>query len=416
MAERKVESADLNALKIDRDPDEGRSPRKGRGMLILAIAGVLILALALAAFVLSRNWSSAVTLKTATISTFDPRQGEVVLTASGYVVAQRMASIASKGTGRIEYLGVEEGDEVKKDQVVARLESSDVAATLAKRKANLEMASAALQQVEATLNESALDFERQSKLYVDQAIISKAEYDLSQAKYKRAIANVASAKAAIGVAKATVTEAEVEVENTRIRAPFDGTVLAKNADIGEVVAPLSGSASSKSAVVTIADMDSREVEADVSESNIQRVKVGQACEIVLDAFPDISYKGYVHKIVPTADRAKATVLTKIRFEELDERVLPEMSAKVYFLAKAYEESDGEANTITVAPRGAITRRDGREVVFAVRDDTVVETPVVVGDSFGQLTEIKSGVSAGERVVLNPPGTLKTGNKIQLEAR
>ena len=133
---------------------------------------------------------------------------------------------------------------VKKDQVIARLEYADVEATLAKRRANLEMARAALEQVEATLNEAALDFERQSKLYVDQAIISKAEYDLSEAKYKRAIANVASAKAAIEVAKASVTEAEVEVENTRIRVPFDGTVLAKNADIGEVVAPLTGSASS----------------------------------------------------------------------------------------------------------------------------------------------------------------------------
>lgn len=416
MAGRKVQSADLNALRINRDPDEGRGPRRGRGLLLLAVAGLLILALALAAFILSRNWSSAISLKTATISTFDPRQGEVVLTASGYVVAQRMASIASKGTGRIEYLGVEEGDEVKKDQVIARLEDSDVEATLAKRKANLGMARAALQQVEATLNESALDFERQSKLYVDQAIISKAEYDLSDAKYKRAIATVASAKAAIEVAKASIREAEVDVENTRIRAPFDGTVLAKNADVGEVIAPLTGSASSKSAVVTIADMDSREVEADVSESNIQRVKAAQACEIVLDAFPNISYNGYVHKIVPTADRSKATVLTRIRFEELDERVLPEMSAKVYFLAKDYEKSDAEASPITVAPRGAITRRDGREVVFAVRDDTVVETPVVVGENFGQLTEIKSGVSAGERVVLNPPVTLKTGNKIQLETR
>ena len=118
----------------------------------------------------------------------------------------------------------------------------------------------------------------------------------------------------------------------------------------------------------------------------------------------------------TADGSKATVLTRIRFEELEERVLPEMSAKVYFLAKEYERSAGEASPITVAPRRAITSRGGREVVFVVRDDTAVETPVEVGDSFGQLTEVKSGVTPGERVVLNPPGTLKTGTRIQLEGR
>ncbi|MBI5119159.1 efflux RND transporter periplasmic adaptor subunit [Candidatus Poribacteria bacterium] len=410
MTDGKARNADLSALRIDREPQEDRGAGTSRRRLIVVAGTLLILLLAAAAYVFARNFSRAVPVKVAAIRVLDTSQGEVTLSANGYVVAQVQAAIASKGTGRIEYLGVVEGDKVKAGQVVARLEDDDVAAVLSRARADLQMSEAALEEAQASLNEARLDFERNRQLH-NQGIASKSEYDLFEAKYKRALAAAASSEARIRVGKAAVKEAEVQVENTRIRAPFDGIVLAKNADVGEIVAPLSGSASSRSAVVTIADMGSLEVEADVSESNIHRVTPEQACEIVLDAFPNVRYKGYVHKIVPTADRAKATVLTKVRFEKFDEKVLPEMSAKVNFLAPVRHEGEAEAEAMIVAPKAAVTEREKGSVVFVVRGDTVAETPVVTGGSIGDSVEIKGGVSAGEAVVLNPSSDLKSGAKI-----
>jgi len=244
-------------------------------------------------------------------------------------------------------------------------------------------------------------------------LISKSEYDIAEARFKSADAGVAAGKVQVELSKAAVVSADINVDNTKIRAPFSGTVLTKNADIGEMVAPFAASSNSRSAVVTLADMSSLEVEADVSESNIQRVRAGQSCEIILDAFPEIRYPGYVHKIVPTADRAKATVLTKIRFEKLDEKVLPEMSAKVNFLSKSLEGND-ESQPFTAVPKKAILKRNGMDVVFWVRGGSVTETPVSTGRAFGGQIEILSGVSNGDKVVLNPSEDLKSGMMINIE--
>ncbi len=414
MSEGKTRSADLSALQIDRqsrvDEHEGKSHRHWVVLAFLA----LILLLAAGGYVFAKNYfGSAVPVKVTTVRALDASQGEVSLSASGYVVAQVKASIASKGTGRIEYLGVVEGDKVKAGQIVARLEDDDVQAALARAKADLQMSEADLQEAQADLKEAKLDFERNRKL-LEQGIESQSVYDLSEAKYRRSVAAIASSEARIRVGKAAVDEAEVQVENTRIRAPFDGIVLAKNADVGEVVAPLSGSANSRSAVITIADMNSLEVEADVSESNIYRVTSDQACEIVLDALPNRRYKGYVHKIVPTADRAKATVLTKIRFENLDDKVLPEMSAKVNFLAPIQRGGETHAEAVTVTPKAAVIERGKGKALFVIRGDRVAETPVTMGMSVGDSVEITGGVSAGDKVVLNPPPELKSGAKVKIE--
>ena len=221
------------------------------------------------------------------------------------------------------FLGVEEGDRVSKGQILARLENDDIRATLARVRAELEVA-------QADFKDASRNLDRQSTLFAAD-LTSQAELDAAQARFERVRAMIAAAEAA-------VTEAEVSLENTRIRAPFDGTVLTKNADLGEVVAPFASSINSRGAVVTMADMSSLQVEADVSESNIMRVSAGQRCEIGLDAYPDRRYPGVVHKIVPTADRAKATVMVKVRFLEQDERVLPEMSAKVTFLSAESDEA------------------------------------------------------------------------------
>jgi RND family efflux transporter MFP subunit len=227
-----------------------------------------------------------------------------------------------------------------------------------------------------------------------------------EARYKRVLA-------AIDAAKFGVREAEVAVENTRIIAPFDGTVLKKNADVGEIVAPMAGAAGSRGAVVTIADMSSLEVEADVSEANITRVTVDQNCEITLDAYPQQRYLGSVSKIVPTADRAKATVMVKIRFRKYDQRVLPEMSAKVAFLASG-SASPGETKMLLTVPASAVAKRVGQQVVFQVKEERAVEVPVLIGQKFSGLVEIKSGLKEGDRVIGKVDEQIKAGAKISLK--
>ena len=319
----------------------------------------------------------------ATVSLTSPAQANAVLTASGYVVARRKAAVASKGTGTLVFLDVEEGDKVKKGQVIARLDDSDVAATLQRARENLRLA-------EADLYDAKKSLERQKTL-LQRDLIAQAEYDAAEARYKRVVASIDAAKFA-------VKEAEVAVDNTRIVAPFDGTVLKKNADVGEIVAPLAGAASSRAAVVTIADMSSLEVEADVSEANITRVSPDQNCEITLDAYPQQRYPGVVTKIVPTADRAKATVLVKIRFKTYDQRVLPEMGAKIAFLPPGTADAGTSGEAVLAVPAAAVVARNGRQVVFQVKDDRAVETPVVAGRRLGNLIEIKQGLKEGDKVI------------------
>ena len=285
------------------------------------------------------------------------------------------------------------------------MESDDVAAALAQAQANLAVARAHLPQSQADRQETAIQFERYQKLLAEQ-LVSRADFDAAEARYKRAVASVSADSA-------TIRAAAAALENTNIRAPFDGTVLTKNADVGEIVAPFGSASSARAAVVSIADMSSLEVEADVSESNIQRIKPGQPCEIVLDAYPDTRYPGAVSKIVPTADRAKATVLTKIKFVEHNERVLPEMSAKVTFLSKAIDKSETNSAKKIVIPPAAITARDNAKIVFVVRDDRVVETSVELGGEVGSSLEVVSGLSMGDCVVLNPPEKMATGMKVIL---
>ena len=204
------------------------------------------------------------------------------------------------------------------------------------------------------------------------------------------------------------------VENTRIIAPFNGTVLKKNADVGEIVAPLAGAASSRAAVVTIADMASLEVDADVSEANITRVTPDQPCEITLDAYSQQRYPGYVANIVPTADRAKATVLVKIKFKQYDERVLPEMSAKITFLVAGSPLNRDSAPVLTV-PAAAVAQRDGRQVVFQAKDGRAEEVAVTVGRELGGLVEIKSGLKEGDKVIARLDDRIEAGTKVTQKA-
>jgi RND family efflux transporter MFP subunit len=287
---------------------------------------------------------------------------------------------------------------VKRGQVLARIEDTDMKASLAQARANLQVN-------EADLKDATQWLDRQKKL-LQSGVSMQSDYDAAEARYQRVLAS-------IDMAKATVVGAQVALENTLIRAPFDGTVLTKNADVGEMVAPMAASASSKSAVVTIADMGSLQVEADVSESNIERIVPDQPCEITLDAYPAVRYQGYVAKVVPTADRAKATVMVKVGFKSYDSKVLPEMSAKVLFLTKAADVAALSAKPMLTVPLTAVATRGGKKVVYAVHENQAVETPIVVGREFGALVEVTQGVSSGDKVITNVTEQIGNGSRIKI---
>ncbi len=392
----KNKQVDLSSLRINRSETQN-SKQLNNIFKYLFIFSIVLLLVAVFVFK-NKIFGSEIEVKTTTVFRLYPAEANAILTASGYVVAQRKASLASKATGRLVYLGVVEGDSVKKGQIIARIENDDVLA-------KVEQAEAALKLNEAELLEAKNNFERQKKL-VDSDLSSKAELEAAEARYKRIIAN-------IELAKAQLKQAKVEVEYTYIRAPFNGTVLNKNADIGEMVSPLGASTTSRSAVVTIADMSSLQVEADVSESNIQKIQAGQRCEISLDAYPDFRYQGYVDKIVPTADRSKATVLVKVAFRKYDSKVLPEMSAKVNFLTGSEDKSAEKSEPVLVIPSSALLKENGKTFVFVVDGNSAKSVEIKTGKSIGKYTEILNGLIEGEQVIISELKNIKDGSEIKI---
>ncbi len=398
---------DLSKLKIDKS-EASFNPRRRRRLSRWILAILFIIVIGFLYFI--GALTPAVQVEATSVSRVYPSHSFTLLNASGYVVAQRKAEVASKITSSLVSLSVEEGSRVKKGQVLARLEGNDAIAARDQAAANLNVARSNLEQAKAELNDSFLLFNRNKDL-VSKGYISRAEYDDAEARYKKAVAAVAGAEAAIKAGDAALQNANVALEYTLIRAPFDAVVLTKNADVGDIVTPLGAAANAKASVVTIADMDSLQVEVDVSESNLEQVKVGQPCEIQLDALPESRFRGVVHMIVPTADRTKATVLVKVSFIDKDSRILPEMSAKVAFLERAVKPE--EQKPLVALNPAAITNRDGKKVVFLIRKDRVTETPLTTGSRIGDMVEVLSGLKTGDRVVLRPLEKLKNGDRITI---
>jgi HlyD family secretion protein len=356
----------------------------------------------------SGRLGGAVPVETVAIVTAYPSQALAQLNATGYVVAQRKASLSSKATGRLEWLGVLEGSKVSKGEVIARLENLDVGASREQTQAAVKVALANVEQGRAELLDAETAYKRSLDL-VGKKYISESAHDAAAARYNKAKSAVSSLEASVAVARANLKSAEVAVDQTVIRAPFDGIVLTKNANVGDNITPFSSAADSKGAVVTIADMDTLEVEADVSESAIERIRTGQPCEIQLDAIPGERFAGMVSRIVPTVDRAKATVLVKVRFAARDARVLPDMSAKVAFLER--EARADEKKPVTAVLPAAIMTRDGVPYLYVLRDERVVLTKVETGAKLADLVEVR-GVKPGERVVLKPLDKLTDGARVK----
>ena len=397
---------DLNRLTIDkrRYTPVHDAGKKWRFRIIASLAVILLVALAW-------SWSvrRSIEVEVATVSLVYPSQTFSLLNASGYVVAQRKAAVSSKATGRLEWLGVEEGSVVRQGELVARLENRDVAAVKDQAAAQLTAARENLEQAQVEQKDAARNLSRSREL-VSQGIISQADYDVAEARHSRAVSASAAAQAGIRGAQSALRGAEASLDYTLIRAPFDGVVLTKNADVGDIVSPLAAAANAKAAVVTLADMGSLQVEADVSEANLAKVRVGQPCEILLDALPDVRFRGVLHTIVPTADRSKGSVMVKVRFLDTDKRLLPEMSAKVAFLER--EVQPGEARPRVAIPPDSVVRRDGREFVFLFSGDRVRQTPVTLGPRLGDMVEVVSGVKAGDRIATKPLDKLRDEARVK----
>ncbi|MGM9491483.1 efflux RND transporter periplasmic adaptor subunit [Ideonella sp. YS5] len=405
-------------------PDQraGRGRRRRRWPWVAAV--LLVIAAAAATFVPRKTEVQAASVQTAY-----PSQQYTQLAASGYVVAQRRAAVSSKATGRLVELNVREGSLVRKGELLARLDAADVSASLGVSEAGLRQSEAALQQAEANLKlaqsqQANADDELRRVLGLSgQGFVSPQSVDAAQTRARSAAAGTAAAQAALATARAGVGQARAQVrlaqvnrDSTEIRAPFDGVVLVKNANVGDLITPFSNAVGTSGAVVTMADLSTLEVEADVSESSVGKVRADQPVEITLDALPDVRFRGSVSRIVPTVDRAKATVMTKVRFEKLDPRVLPEMSAKVSFLSQAATDADQKA-VLAVSAR-TITEREGRKLVFRIdADDKLQAVPVTPGRTLGDVVEVASGtLQRGDRIVVDPDPKLQAGRAVAVSAK
>ena len=399
---------DLSKLRIDRDATPIRRRRRRR-WIWLAIIAVLVAA-GMAWFAMQPRVQAVQT--TPVITTY-PSQQFVVLNATGYVVAQRKASISSKATGRLEWLGVAEGSRVKAGDVIARIDDRDVVAQAQSVDATVRAARANVDQAEVEARNAQVEYQRNAEL-VDRNFISKSALDTARARLDRSKAAVNSAKANLNAALANARNAQVSVDYTQIRAPFDGVILSKSANVGDLVTPFSNATDSKGAVVTMADMSTLEVEADVSESSLAKVRVGQLAEIVLDALPDSRFRGHISRMVPTVDRAKATVMTKVKFDAIDPRILPEMSAKVSFLSQ--EVTAVQQKPLLAVNPDAIVQRENRSVVFIVREGRAVTVPVTPGEKLGDVMAITGDVKSGDKAIAKPAPSLQQGALVKIETK
>jgi HlyD family secretion protein len=394
---------ELASLKIDRSRPR-RSPWRWPLLLLLPVVvvlGGLYLLRAQQAF-------SAPEVETVTASVsrdVEPSAGTPILTASGYVVARREAVVSSKIQGRLSDLRVEEGSEVKKGDVLARLESNDYEATV-------ERARAAVQRAEADLAEQQRQLRVATEL-AKESVLSEDERDAARSRVRIADASLAQAKA-------DLSYAEAQLQNTVIRAPFAGVVVKKMAEVGESVAPIPPGvniSTSSGAIVALADLATLEVEADVAEANVAKVRSGQPAEVTVEAIPDRRYKAVLRQVIPTADRTKATVMVKVTILDKDDNLKPEMSAKVTFLEPEKEEPKDAAALapVVLVSREAVVTRGGKQTVFLVRQGRAEARAIELGTERQGQVVVRGGLAGGEILVARPPEGLKDGDLVKVKA-
>ncbi len=403
-----MDAQKISSLKIA--DSERFSATRGRSrtvwVIVIAAAAVAVLIYLFHAGLLT----SAASVRTAAADWVYPSQVITQFNASGYVVAQRKASVASKGTGRMIYLGVQEGSRVKEGDVIAMLDSDDLKAEKAQFEAQLVVARFDLTRAETELVTAEANFKRLKEL-LGQRAASQAGLEDAQDRYLKAKAAIDSAKANIKAVEASIRKESVLIEYTIIRAPFDGVILTKDADVGEVVAPFGSATNAKAAVVSMADLSSLMVQADVGESFLSKVQIDQPCEIQLDAIPNTRFAGRVHMIVPTADRMRGTVMVKVRFEVLDPRILPEMSAKAAFLSRTLGEQENKP--VLGVHRDALVSKGGGQGLFRVEKGKAEWVPVSDPKFLGDYLMVESLVENGDRIIIKPPSGIKSGDRVEI---
>jgi RND family efflux transporter MFP subunit len=337
-----------------------------------------------------------------------------VLNASGYVVARRMSTVSSKVTGKVLEIYVEEGMEVKKDQVVARLDPINSRTILTMAERELDASRRNLTEIEVRQAEAKRNLERNEAL-VKQQLVSQTALDTTRAEYNALQARLEASKAQVKVSESQLAMRKLDFDDLNVRAPFSGVVISKDAQPGEMISPLSaGGGFTRTGIATIVDMDSREIEVDVNEAYINRVKPNQRVEATLDAYPDAPLPAHVINIVPTADRTKATVRVRIAFDKLESQILPDMGIKVRFL----DDQPTPAAAANSGPRirvptGAIQHANNEAYVWIVNDKHVERRAVTLGPESDGSIEVRAGVNAGEELVSPVVAGLEDGVKIEV---
>ena len=402
----------LKELRIDRAQREAHDSGTGRWPWIAA--GVLVLLALLGGALWLWLGQRPLPVKTATaVAPAAAGESGAVLQATGYVTARRQATVSAQITGTLTAVLIEEGDRVTRGQVLARLDDSGYKATLAAVKAQADAAHALVTQYQSQLDQAAHDAKRLNQL-VARGLVSRQSAEQAQTQVDALRAQLAAQRQQAHAADAQAAVAKVNFDYTVVRAPFSGVVTTKDAQVGEIISPLSaGGGFTRTGVGTIVDMDSLEIDVDVNEAYIGRVKPGMPAEAVLDAYPDWKIPAHVVAIVPTADRGKATIKVRVALEQKDARVVPDMGARVSFLEE-------KANTGAAPPRGvlvpatAIVQRDGHSVVFVLDGEQVHQRTVTpAAQTYGDLRLLPAAVSAGESVVISPPPALKDGSDVQM---
>lgn len=413
---------DLSKLRINRDPPPEVRRAFGRTLLII---GIVVALVATAAFLVRHK--SAVPAEAVVVegnsTGSGPVAGSTAVTANGYVVARIRAAVSAKIPGRLASLPVDGGSVVKRGEVIARLDNADYAAAVSEQQANLATSQAQLIEAESERDQARREYDRVKEIRASNPnLVSAQDEEVAQNRMVTAAARANAARSRVDAARAALKFAEANLENTFIRAPFSGTVLRKEAEVGEVVAPSVGGGLTRGAVVTMADLGTLEVEVDVNEAYIGRVQHGQAARITLDAYPDTAFRGSVRQVVPTADRQRATVQVKVSILDHDPRILPEMGARVDFIAASPDTaaaapgaSGGGTPTFRL-PVAAVFETSGGTVVWLIRGGRLESRSVEAGPASAGYREIRRGLTGGEMVLTGGVTQPEQGMRVEVRGK